>query len=210
MEQTTHRLAVGPGAPRRSSDEMLSLLRYKAWADAALLDGVLALPILRTAPEGGYVTAIIRHFHTVDCIFQAHLRGARHEYSSPNPPDPATLAELQPKVRAVDAWYVEYARQLDAADLGQPLHVTFTDGQQQVLTRSEILHYVSLHGAGHRGQVALLLRMCGAEPPPDRFTHYLRLQPAAVEPGHDEAQRPSAEASISASVLGERPSEVHR
>ena len=33
---------------------------------------------------------------------------------------------------------------------------------------------------GHRGQVALLLLKCGAEPPPDRFTHYLRLDADAA------------------------------
>lgn len=156
------------------SFELLTLLRYKAWADAALLDSVLALPTLRTAPEGGYVTAIVRHFHTVDRIFKAHLLGVPHEYTSTNPAEPATLAELRPVVSTVDDWYVEYARQLDARDLAQAVRVTFTDGQQQALTRSEILHYVSLHGAGHRGQVALLLRMVGAEPPPDRLTNYLR------------------------------------
>lgn len=170
----SHRATDGE---RNSSAEMLTLLQYKAWADRALLDGVLALPILGSAPEGGYVTAIIRHFHTVDCIFKAHLLGLPHEYTSPNPAEPATLAELSPRVRAVDDWYVEYTRNLAASDLEQALRVAFTDGQQQVLTRSEILHYVSLHGAGHRGQVALLLRMIGAAAPPDRLTDYLRQPP---------------------------------
>jgi uncharacterized damage-inducible protein DinB len=56
-----------------------------------------------------------------------------------------------------------------------------TDGERQVLTRADILLYVSLHGAGHRGQVGLLLRKCGAEPPPDRFTNYLRQRPMVLE-----------------------------
>lgn len=160
---------------------LLSLMRYKAWADADLMRVVLGLSSLGD-PEGGYVTAIVRHFHTVDCIFKAHLLGVPHEYTSTNPSEPNTLAELEPRLSAVDEWYVEYARQLHERDLGQAVQVTFTDGQQQVLTRSEILLYVSLHGAGHRAQVSLLLRKCGAEPPPDRFTNYLRQRLDVLEP----------------------------
>jgi uncharacterized damage-inducible protein DinB len=156
---------------------LLSLMRYKLWADADLINTVLAHPALDAAPEGPYFAAIIRHYHTVDCIFRAHLLGIPHEYSSTNPAEPATLTALQQRVHTIDEWYVEYTHQLDERDLGQALQVKFTDGQEQVLTRSDILLYVSLHGAGHRGQVSLLLRKCGAEPPPDRFTNYLRQAP---------------------------------
>jgi len=170
-----------PSEAPRASELMHSLMRYKAWADADLLRAAIALPAIATAPEGGYVTAIIRHFHTVDCIFRAHLLAIPHPYTSPNPPEPTTLSELQPDVTAIDAWYVEYARNLDERALGEVLCVTFTDGQQQVLTRSDILVHVSLHGAGHRAQVGLLFRMLGADPPPDRFTNYIREPHEAFE-----------------------------
>jgi uncharacterized damage-inducible protein DinB len=183
MEHATHRsapptppLGTPPlGTPSRQTTVlMLSLMRYKLWADTDLINTVIAHPALATVPEAPYFPGIIRHYHTVDCIFRAHLLGIPHEYTSTNPAEPATLGELQQRVRAIDEWYVDYARLLDERDLGQALEVKFTDGQQQVLTRSDILLYVSLHGAGHRGQVSLLLRKCGTEPPPDRFTNYLR------------------------------------
>jgi uncharacterized damage-inducible protein DinB len=174
--QGAHEASV---ATSSASDSLLLLMRYKRWADAELLDAVLALPMLPSAPEGSIVTAIIRHFHTVDCIFKAHLLGVPHEYSSTNPAEPAALAELRERVHVVDDWYVEYAQHLDEHALGQALRVEFTDGQEQVLTRSEILHYISLHGGGHRGQVSLLLRKIGAVPPPDRLTNYLREHPPA-------------------------------
>src|SRR5262249_25833704 len=158
----------------RASDLFLSLMRYKLWADVELMGAVLAVPALATAPEGAFVTAIIRHFHTADCVFRAHLLGVPHGYTSANPSEPASLAELRPRVSAIDAWYVEYTRNLDARDLGQALELRFTDGQQQVLTRSDILLHVSLHGAYHRGNVGILLRKFGVDPPPDRLTSYLR------------------------------------
>jgi uncharacterized damage-inducible protein DinB len=174
----THRDPAADAA-RSEPSTMLPLMHYKAWADADLLNVVLALPRLATVTEGGYITTIIRHFHTVDCIFRAHLLGIPHAYTSTNPEEPATLPELQQRVSAIDEWYVEYTRNLDARDLSQALRVKLTDGQEQVLTRSDILLYVSLHGAGHRGQASLLLRMCKAEPPPDRFINFLR-QPSDV------------------------------
>ncbi len=160
---------------------LASLMHYKRWADAELMKAVLALPTLVTAPEGQYVAAIIRHFHTVDCIFKAHLLGLPHAYSSANPAEPATFPELQQHVRALDDWYAGYAQQLGEGALDEALQVTFTDGQQQVLTRSDILLHVSLHGTYHRGNVGILMRKFGAEPPPDRFTSYLHQESYAPE-----------------------------
>jgi uncharacterized damage-inducible protein DinB len=165
-------LNVGPDATRRrASDLMVSLMRYKRWADADLLEAALALPTGFPAKEAGYITAIIRHYHTVDCIFRAHLLGISHDYTSPNPAEPATLSQLRQSVREIDEWYVDYASELDERDL------KFTDGQEQTLRRSDILLHVSQHGTGHRGQVSLFMKLCGVEPPPDRITNYLRSVP---------------------------------
>jgi uncharacterized damage-inducible protein DinB len=155
-------------------DLMHTLMRYKAWADADLLNALLTLPEPLREPEAGLVTAIIRHFHAVDCIFKAHLLGVPHEYTSANPPEPATLSQLEQRVSAIDEWYLEYTRNLHQRELGLVLHVTFTDGQQQLLSRADILLHVSLHGSYHRGNVGLLMRKCGVETPQDRFTTYLR------------------------------------
>lgn len=161
-------------ATHRTADMLHTLLRFKAWSDTELLKTLLALPEPMSDPEAGYVVAIIRHYHTVDCIFKAHLLGIPHGFSSPNPPEPSTLTELQTRLREVDDWYLDYTRNLDQRDLGEVLHVKFTDGDQQLLSRSDILTHVALHGAGHRGQVALLLQLKGLRPAPDRFTSFLR------------------------------------
>lgn len=156
------------------SDTMVSLLRYKRWADAELMAAALSLSWFGRLLVGRYVAAIIRHFHTVDCIFRAHLLGVSHGYTSANPAEPATLAELQQRVRAIDDWYVAYAQDLDGQRLTERLHVTFTDGSQQLLTRSDMLLHVAQHGAYHRGNLGILLRVAGAAALPDRFTSYLR------------------------------------
>jgi len=151
-----------------------SLMRYKRWADTELLQTALALPPSFPEKELGYVAALIRHYHTVDCIFRAHLLGIAHPYTTPNPAEPATLTELQKSVAETDEWYVSYTSGLDERALSEVLHVTFTDGAQQVLSRSDILLHISQHGTGHRAQVGLLLKLCGVEAPPDRFANYVR------------------------------------
>lgn len=158
----------------QTSHTLLSLMRYKQWADADLLRAALALPADFPAKEAGYISALIRHYHTVDCIFQAHLLGVPHNYTSPNPAEPATLGELQQRVNAVDAWYVDYTSKLSERELREVLQVTFTDGAQQALRRSDILLHVSQHGTGHRGQVSLFFKLFGLEAPPDRFANFVR------------------------------------
>jgi uncharacterized damage-inducible protein DinB len=162
------------------SEALVSLMRYKQWADAELVNAARGLRWLGRALVGRFVTKIIRHFHTVDVIFRAHLLARPHPFTSANPAEPRTLAELAERMRDVDAWYVEYARTLDARARDEPLTVTFTDGERQVLTRSDILLHVSQHGAYHRGNVGILLMIGGAGPLPDRFTSYLRLAGSAA------------------------------
>jgi uncharacterized damage-inducible protein DinB len=161
------------GLTARAANPMLSLMRFKTWADAELLSRVLALPEFLSSPTGQLIPIIVRHFHTVDCIFKAHLLGVPHGYTSANPSEPSTLSELELGVRAIDEWYVEYAQNVGQRDLAQALNVKFTDGAEQVMSRTDILLHVSLHGAAHRAQAAVLMQQYGAEPPPDRFSSYL-------------------------------------
>jgi uncharacterized damage-inducible protein DinB len=162
------------------AETVVPLMLYKQWADGELVTAARGLRWLGRALVGGFVTRIIRHFHTVDSIFRAHLLARPHPFTSANPAEPATLGELEERMRDVDAWYVEYARTLDVRTLGEALTVTFTDGDRQVLTRSDILLHVSQHGAYHRGNAGILLKIGGAGPLPDRFTSYLRLASSAA------------------------------
>lgn len=154
-------------------DSLLSLILYKQWADRELLNALQRLPWLARWTIGRIALKIVRHFHTVDCIFRAHLLGIGHSFTSANPAEPRTLVELGKHVTTTDQWYVDYARGLDVRRAAEALSVTFTDGDRQRLTRSEMLLHVVLHGAYHRGNVGILLRLCGVTLP-DRLTSYLR------------------------------------
>jgi uncharacterized damage-inducible protein DinB len=155
------------------TDALVSLMLHKAWADEALLGAAGRLPWLARLLALPLVVRIVGHFHAVDCIFRAHLTGEAHGYASAHPSAPSTLAALAAQVRSVDGWYVAYARGLDAHRARESLRVTFTDGDRQSLTRTQMLLHVALHGAYHRGNVDVLLRLFGAGALPDRLTSYL-------------------------------------
>ena len=65
---------------------------------------------------------------------------------------------------------------------------SFSNGEPGRMTRGEMLLHVALHGAGHRGQVALLLQKNGIQPWPDRITDFL-----GAEYGGPQQQGPLAE-----------------
>ena len=151
----------------------VALLRYKLWADEHLLAALLARPELEAEPHAVLIREVIGHYHAVDRIFQAHLLGTEHGFTSPRLPETATFAELSKEVARVDRWFVDYALGVDRAALAERLSVRFTDGATRVLTRADVLLYVVQHGTYHRGNVGVLMRMLGLEPAPDRFIDYL-------------------------------------
>lgn len=157
---------------------MHSLFTYKAWADAELCDALRRADAAAHPTETHQALRILNHIHTVDRIFQAHLRGVPHGLAASNTPETPTVDELAAQMRELDAWYVDYAAGTPAAALEEVVGFTFTDGDAGRMSRGEILLHVSLHGGYHRGAVGQVLRSIGIAPPRDLYTRHLHL----VEP----------------------------
>jgi uncharacterized damage-inducible protein DinB len=161
-----------------------SLMRYKRWADAQLFSAVLDG---RAEPQAALLREIIGHLHVVDRIFQAHLQGVPHAFTSTRLPDAVCLTDLCRDVAAVDDWLVDHAEHADAATLAAPLSIRFTDGTRRVFTRAEILLHLSHHGAYHRGNADVVLRMLGMAPLPDRYLDYVAQEAAQDASGREYA-----------------------
>ncbi|HVI58537.1 MAG TPA: DinB family protein [Luteimonas sp.] len=159
------------------NETLQRLFRYKAWANAALLDRLAALG------ENSAVTALARkalaHSHVVDRIFAAHLRRQPHAYASANPDELPTLAALSTAMRANDREYVEYVSTLDRAQLEERIDFAFIDGAAGRMSREEMLLHVITHGIGHRGQVSAVMLFDSVPPAKDGFTTYLHEAEAA-------------------------------
>lgn len=71
-------------------------------------------------------------------------------------------------------------RRLDIGDQGRSVVYRNSAGRQFTSTFEEILLHVALHGAYHRGQIAMGLRDAGLEPAPTDFIAFVRGAPAAT------------------------------
>jgi uncharacterized damage-inducible protein DinB len=69
---------------------------------------------------------------------------------------------------------------LSASDLDRVIHYANSAGKEFDTRLEDILLHVALHGAYHRGQVALVLRDAGAEPGPTDYIAFVRGAPAAT------------------------------
>lgn len=154
---------------------MESQFRYKAWANAQLIDALSLIDATRYAESWRMAIRLLNHTYVVDRIFAAHLVGEEHSYESTNTPETPTLEQLGQDIEKSDRWYVEYANRAATDSLKDSIVFTFTDGDSGSMTREEVLTHILVHGAYHRGNVGMLLPSCGLDRPSDTFTRFLHL-----------------------------------
>lgn len=154
------------------------LTRYTAWANARLYAAVAGLPqdalTARRATGAGSLLGTLGHAWVVDQIWQAHLEGRPHGYTSRNTKTEPTLAALRAGQAALDAWYVAYADGLDAVAHDQVVSFAFVDGGAGAMERGDILLHVVNHKTYHRGYVAEMLYQAGHRPPVMDLPVFLR------------------------------------
>lgn len=158
---------------------MKSKFRYKAWANAEILQSIAKIDPSRHLEQWTLAVRLMNHTYVMDRIFASHLSGTTHEFQATNTPDTPSLDELHERIAASDDWYQQYVNQLSRSDLGESISFTFTDGDRGAMTREEMLFHVLAHGAYHRGDVGMALSSCGIDRPKDTFTRFLHLS----EPG---------------------------
>jgi len=156
-----------------TSTLLTSLFEHKAWANRELFAEMARVDEALHAERRHLALRILNHVHVADRIFVAHLSGEPHGYTSTNTEATPTLDALRTDVEACDAWYLDHARRLSAAQLDEVLSFRFTDGDAGRMSRAEILAHIITHGAYHRGAVGQLLREAGVPPPRDLLTRYL-------------------------------------
>jgi len=154
-------------------NQLVSLFRFKAWANAELLDALAGIDV--AAHETALHAAIrtLNHTHVVDQIFRAHLQGEEHGFAGTNTSQTPTLVQLKNSMTAVDDWYLSYARDVTPAQLTEIVTFTFTDGDAGRMSREEILMHVLVHGGYHRGAIGQILRGMGKAPPRELYTRFL-------------------------------------
>jgi uncharacterized damage-inducible protein DinB len=154
------------------------LTRYNAWANARLFDALAALPegqVTAQRPTGfGNIVSTLSHAYVVDLIWQAHLQGRPHGFTSRNTAVEPALAALGKAQAESDQWYVSYADQLSDSAHDEVVHFKFVDGGSGAMSRGDMLLHVVNHKTYHRGYVADMLYQAGARPPVMDLPVFLR------------------------------------
>ena len=158
-----------------------TLMHYKRWATNGL-NSVLADTLDRlSADEQILVRRLLDHIQTVDEIFSHNLEARPHGHAAPRSAELPSFDALAGRAATTSDWYVDYADALLPHQVDEVIAFTFSNGEPARMTRGEMLLHVAMHGAGHRGQAALLLQKNGMQPWPDRMTDFLAAEDASRE-----------------------------
>jgi len=156
------------------ADKLLtSLFAYKAWANRALYDALLAATPGEHPMEMATITITLDHVSVVDQLFQARIAGEPEPFTGVISPQTPPLAQLRDTVAKTDAWYIDYVGAAPQAALDEVLEFTFTDGDPGRMSRAEMLGHVLTHGNSHRGAIGSRLGAIGIKGVPDMLTSYL-------------------------------------
>ena len=145
------------------------LTRYNAWANRAIFEAVVALPVGEAIKERPTlfknIVNTLNHLHIVDVIWQAHIENRDHGIQALNTVLYTDFAELWCAQQAIDSWYITWGDTLSEADADETVRFTLIGGKQGEMRRSEIILHVVNHTSYHRGFVADMFYQVPARPP---------------------------------------------
>jgi uncharacterized damage-inducible protein DinB len=155
-------------------EPLRKLISHLEWADSAALDA------LRKSP-GSDATSLTIYAHVLgaEAVWLARIAGRTSDVAV----WPAlTLDECATLAARNAAELHAIVASLTASELAREIDYRTSAGKAFRSTLEDILLHVALHGAYHRGQVALLIRGGDGEPIPTDYIGFIRGAPAARTP----------------------------
>jgi uncharacterized damage-inducible protein DinB len=151
------------------------LFDHLAWADANARDALRAMPA--SSAEAKRATELLAHVAAAEHVWLARLLSRPAEH----PVWPALDLDASAALAARTADELrQYVASLGPDDLARQVAYTNSAGRRFRGRVEDILVHVAMHGAYHRGQIALLTRAGGAEPASTDYIAFIRGAPAAT------------------------------
>ena len=158
-----------------------TLTRYKAWANGRLYQALSELPeeemIARRQIVFGSILRTLNHVYAMDLVWQAHLEGKPHTFTTRNPENCPAFPELRDVQKRIDDWYIRYADDLQPEAGDVTVDFTFIGGGSGSMSRCDILLHVVNHTTYHRGHIADMIYQIPAKPPTTDLPVFLRDYP---------------------------------
>lgn len=153
------------------------LARYNAWADQVLFDAVSRLPegaiYQKSTTLFGSMLGILNHNYQVDLIWQAHLTGKQHGFTSRRDMLHDRFEDLTKAQDEANHWLMAWAAQQTPASMVEVMHFNFTTGQPVAMPKGAMFLHVINHKTYHRGWVSQMFFDWGAQPPESDLSVYL-------------------------------------
>ncbi len=154
------------------------LTRYKAWANHLLYQSLSELPeeqiIAGRQIVFGSILRTLNHVYAMDLVWQAHLEGKQHTFSTRNPENCPAFSDLRVAQKLIDDWYVSYTDDLHPEAGDVTVDFTFIGGGLGSMSRYEIILHVVNHTTYHRGHISGMIHQIPAEPPTTDLPVFLR------------------------------------
>lgn len=161
-----------------TAEYLITLTRYKAWANRRLYQSLSTLPeaelLAKRAIVFGSILRTLHHVYAMDQVWQAHLCGKPHSFSTRNPDACPNFAELRDAQQQIDQWYISYTSDLAPDADRDNIDFTFIGGGDGSMSRSDIVLHVVNHATYHRGHIGDMVYQIPAEPPTTDFPVFLR------------------------------------
>jgi len=169
------RIRLAAERPTVGMSPMDRLVAHLGWADALVLES-----LRRATPLDARAFEIYRHVLGAEDVWLARLKGEKPALAVwPELTLDACASAAKRNLEGLRA----YVAALAPGDLTRGVTYVNSAGRQFTSSVEDILLHVFLHGAYHRGQVALALRSSGAEPAPTDYIAFARGAPAATRKG---------------------------
>ena len=137
------------------------MTHYMAWANTTMFNSVSKISETEIVKERptlfGNIAHTFNHILVVHNIFQAHLEGKSHSYTSRNTDSSPPFADVREQLEHLDQYYIALVNQLNQAELDEVINFTFVGGGDGEMTRSEILLHLVNHSTYHRGFISDML-----------------------------------------------------
>ena len=154
-----------------------TMTKYRAWADHltyAALSHVPEHELTKLRPTTfGTIARTLHHIQIVDEIFQAHLEGRAHGHTARTQDSAPPIPVLEERAVELNAWWIDFADNLPAGQLNEPVLFRFVSGKEGRMTPAEIIHHVVTHATYHRGYVDDMMYQIPVKPPATDLSVFL-------------------------------------
>lgn len=139
---------------------------YDYWANLAALDAI------RIAGSPDKAASVYGHIIYAQRIWLMRIDGGDTAGIEVFPA--INMEEFQRFTDEMHGRWAERLNMMGDVEFDIPITYRTTSGKEFTTVAADILNHVFLHSAYHRGQIALILRNCGAQPPITDFIAFAR------------------------------------